>query len=46
MKDASTTLITGDAAPAFELPTAHSDIVRLSAFRGSCVLIIFVRGTW
>jgi len=46
LKASSDTLKPGDPAPDFELPTATSEAILLSDFRGSCILIVFIRGTW
>jgi len=46
LKPTSDTLKTGDAAPAFELPTADRKSIQLSDFRGKRLALIFIRGTW
>jgi peroxiredoxin len=46
LKPNSETLRPGDAAPDFALPTMEGNIVRLSDYRGKCLAIVFIRGTW
>jgi peroxiredoxin Q/BCP len=46
LRTSSRTLDVGDPAPAFDLPTASRSRVRLADFRGRCLLVIFIRGTW
>lgn len=36
----------GMAAPEFALATASGETVRLSAYRGRWVIVVFTRGTW
>ena len=42
----STTLHAGDIAPDFELPTAERNLIRLSGYRGTPVVLVLIRGTW
>ena len=46
LKSESQTLHVGDPAPAFELPTADREIIRLSDYVGKPLVLIFIRGTW
>lgn len=46
LKPNSDTLNAGDAAPAFALPTAERNVVRLSDYGNKPLVIVFIRGTW
>jgi peroxiredoxin len=46
LKTESKTLHVGDTAPAFELPTADHNIIRLSDYAGKPLALLFIRGTW
>ena len=46
MKDHSSTLQAGDTAPEFQLLDSNSRRFQLSDYRGRCLLIIFICGTW
>jgi len=46
LETVSQTLKPGDTAPDFELPTVDRQIVRRSDYRGTPLVIVFIRGTW
>ena len=46
LKTESQTLHIGEAAPAFELPTADRTMIRLSEYAGKPLALVFIRGTW
>ena len=46
LKTNSETLKPGDMAPGFALPTADSEVIPLTDYRGKPLAIVFIRGTW